>query len=148
MGALGSRIMDDIKQAMRDKDELARDTLRLLKSELGKAELDKGKPLSDDDELAVVAKAVKTRRETIAQYEEGGRGDAAETERREIEVLERYLPQPLSDDEARAAVQEAIAATGASSKADMGKVIGAVMGQHRGRIDGKRAKELAAELLG
>jgi len=147
MGSLSPRIMADIKQAMRDKDEVARDTLRLLKSDLGRAELDKGTPLDDADELAVVAKAVKTRRETIAQYEEGGRGDAADTERREIEILERYLPRTLSPDETRAAVQAAIDEVGASSNADLGKVMKEVMAKHRGQVDGKLAKDVAGELL-
>lgn len=145
---LSQRIMDDLKAAMRDRDEVARDTLRMLRSELGRAELDKGAALDDAEALAVVARAVKTRREAIAQYREGGRDDLADTETREVAVLERYLPRSLDRDETRAAVEAAIAETGAEGKKDLGQVMKAVMAKHRGAVDGKLAKELAAELLG
>lgn len=146
--ALETQVMEDLKRAMRDKDELARDTLRLLRSELGRAALDKGSPLDEAEAVAVVARQVKTRREAIAQYRDGGRDDLADTEEREIAVLERYLPKALGPDELREAVRAVIAKTGATTKSDLGKVMQAVMAEHRGRIDGKLAKQVAGELLG
>ncbi|MEO0326830.1 MAG: GatB/YqeY domain-containing protein, partial [Myxococcota bacterium] len=100
--ALGPKIMAELKAAMKAKDTVARDTLRMLKSQLGEAELAKGGDLEEADELAVLMRAVKTRTESAAQYAEGGRQDLADKERAEITVIQRFLPKALTEDEARA----------------------------------------------
>lgn len=139
--------MADLKQAMRDKNEVARDALRMVKSDLGKRELELGRELEEGEELEVLQKAVKGREDSVKQYEEGDREDLAAKERQEIEVIRAYLPQPMTDDEARAAVQAVASELGASSKKDMGRVMKTVMERHRGRIDGKQASRLAGEIL-
>lgn len=130
----------DLKKAMLARDEVSRDTLRMLKSEL--------LTLEDPDEIAVLTRAVKSRRDSIASYLEGGREDLAEKERAEIEVIQRYLPKPLSEEEAREAIAAIIEEVGAESKRDLGKVMKEVRARFPGRIDGKLASGIAGELLG
>ncbi|MGF1467842.1 MAG: GatB/YqeY domain-containing protein [Sandaracinaceae bacterium] len=145
---VASRIADDLKAAMKARDEVAKLTLRSLKSELMQKEIELGRPLDDKEEVMVLSAAVKSRRDAIAQYEEGGRPELADNERAEIEVLQRYLPAPLSDDEARAAMASLAAELGATSKKDMGKLMKAFTEAYRGRYEGKAASRLAAEILG
>ena len=145
--SLQAKIMEDLKAAMRAKDEVARDTLRMLKSELGRAELEKGASLDEGEELDVLVRAVKTRKDSMAQYAEGGRQDLVDKERAEIHVIERFLPKALDEAETRDAIASAIRDTGASSKKDLGKVMSAVMKDYRGRVDGKLVSKIAGELL-
>ena len=130
----------DLKKAMLARDEVSRDTLRMLKTEL--------LTLDDPDEIAVLSRAVKSRRDSIESYLEGGREDLAEKERAEIEVIQRYLPKPLSDDEAREAIAAIIEELGAESKRDLGKVMKEIRARFPGRLDGKVASGIAGELLG
>lgn len=146
--SLRERLEADVKAAMRSGDTTARDTLRMVLATLKGAEIDSGRPSGDDEVQAVLVKAVKTRRESIDQFERGGREDLAEVERAQVEVLERYLPKQLSEDEARAAVAAVIAELGASSKADLGPVMKALRAKHGSALDGKLASRLAAEQLG
>lgn len=145
--SLRERLELDLKQALRDRDETRRDTLRMVLSEVKRAEIDEDRSLADSDVLAVVQRAVKTRRESIEQFERGGREDLARREREQIAVLEGYLPRALGEDEVVAAVEAAIAEVGAQSKRDLGKVMKAVLGRHPGRVDGKLVQRLAAERL-
>jgi uncharacterized protein YqeY len=140
-------LQNDVKRAMKAGDTLVRDTLRLVISELKRREVDLGRDLEPDEELAVVTKAVKRREDSVAQYHSAGRTDLADRERAEIEVVRRYLPAVLGEDETRAVVQETITAVGATSKKDLGQVMKAVMAAHRGTVDGKTVQRLAAELL-
>jgi len=140
-------IMQDLKAAMKAKDLLARDTLRMVKAALTEAEMAKGEGLSEDDELVVLARQVKTRAESAKQYEEGDRQDLADKERAEIAVVQRYLPKPMSEDEVREAMKGLAEELGATSMKDMGKLMQAVTGRYRGRVDGKVASKLAREIL-
>jgi hypothetical protein len=106
-----------------------------------------GKPLSDDDYAAVVAREVKTRRESVEAFRSGGREDLAAKEEAEIAILTEYQPEQLGDDELRPLIDEAIAATGASSARDMGKVMGWLSPKTRGRADGRHVSELVAASL-
>lgn len=137
--ALLEQIDADLKKAMLARDNLTRDTLRMIKSEL--------LTLDDPDELAVLTRAVKSRRDSIKSYLEGGRQDLADKEQAEIEVIQRYLPKPLSEDEAREAVAAIVAELGASTKKDLGKVMKEVRARYPGQIDGKLASSIAGELL-
>lgn len=148
MTTLRARLEADVKDAMRSGDTTARDTLRMVLATLKGAEIDSGTPSTDAEVEAVLAKAVKTRRESIEQFDQGGRADLADNERAQVAVLERYLPKQLSEDEARAAVAEVIAELGAGSKADLGSVMKALRAKHGSALDGKLASRLAAELLG
>ena len=144
---LAQKIFTDLKVAMKAKDTLTRDTLRMIKSQLGEAELAKGEALTSDDELKVLSRAVKTREEAAAQYEEAGRQELSDKERAEIEVVQRYLPKQLSEAEARDAVAALAAKLGLSEKKQMGQLMKAVMEHYRGQIDGKLASKLAGQVL-
>jgi len=142
-----ARLQEDVKQAMKAGDTLTRDTLRLAITDLKKKELDLGRALEPEEELAVLQKGVKSREDSAAQYGQAGREDLAAQERAEIEVLRRYLPELLSEAETRELVQRTIAALGLSSKKDLGQVMKAVLAEHKGRVEGKLVQKLAAELL-
>jgi len=145
--SIRERILEDIKVAMRAKDELTRDTLRMLRSDLGKEELTLDRELSEDDVMGVLVRGVKTRTDSAAQYDEGGRPELAEKERLEIEVIRRYLPEALDEDEAKAAVAQAIRELDASTKKDMGRVMKTLRERHGARLDGKLAARLVAASL-
>jgi uncharacterized protein YqeY len=132
---------------MRSGDELRRDTLRMVSSAAQYAEKNQRRPLTDDELLGVLAREVKTRRESVEAFRAGSREDLAAKEEAEIAILQGFLPAALSDDELRALVNEAIQATGASSVRDLGKVMGYLVPRTRGRADGKRVSELAVQAL-
>jgi uncharacterized protein len=133
--ALKERITEDMKSAMRagDKDRLA--TIRLALAAIKQREVDERITLDDPQVLAVLEKMIKQRREAIAQFESGGRADLVAKETAEIAVLQGYLPTPFSDAEIDALIGAAIAATGAASIKDMGKVVAAVRPKAQGRAD-------------
>ena len=132
---LKERITEDMKSAMRagDKERLA--TIRLALAAIKQREVDERTTLDDQKVLAVLEKMIKQRREAITQFESGGRADLVAKETAEIAVLRGYLPSPLSDAEIDALIGEAIAATGAASIKDMGKVMAAVKPKAQGRAD-------------
>ena len=144
---LADTLTEEIKNAMKAKDTIARDTLRMLKSELGQAEIQKGAALDEGDEIAVLLKAVKTRTESVQQYTEGGRTELAEKEQAEIAIIQRFLPKQLTDDEAAAAIQKIASDLGLSSKKQMGQLMKAVKDKYTGQIDGKLAAKIAQSLL-
>jgi uncharacterized protein YqeY len=132
---LKTLINDDLKTAMRAGDTRRRDALRLLLAALKQREVDERMELADSDVVAVVEKMIKQRRDSIAQFEKGGRKDLADAERFEIGVLEGYMPQAMSQDEIEAAVAAAIRQSGAKTMSDMGKVMGLLKPQLQGRAD-------------
>ena len=146
--SLKERIQTELKEAMKAHDELKVSTLRLLNSSIKNKEIDERKPLDDEGLLAILSTAAKQRRESIDQYEKGGRQDLADKEKAELAILQSYLPQQLSKDEVAAAIKETIAETGASGAKDMGKVMKALMPKVKGKADGKLVNELVKELLG
>jgi uncharacterized protein len=147
---LKEKISVDIKEAMKSGETLRRDTLRMLESMVKNTEIEKMKKeegLSDVEVLEVISRAVKQRRDSIEQFEKGGRADLADKEKKEMEILVAYLPEQLGEDKIRESVKEIIAQTGAASKADIGKVMGQVMGKLKGQADGNVVKKIAEELL-
>jgi hypothetical protein len=138
--ALLDMINADLKKAMLARDEVTRDTLRMVKSEL--------LMLENPDGLAVLSRAVKTRRDSIKSFVEGGRQDLADKEQAEIEVIERYLPKQLSEEETREAVAGIIEELDLSSKKDLGKVMKEVKVRYPGQVDGRLASSIAGQLLG
>jgi len=141
-----------MKSAMRlapsDPEQKIRlSTIRLLMSEIKNAEILKKDELSDDEITDVIQRQIKRRKEAAEQYKKGGREDLAEKEDKEAGVLANYLPEQLSDDELREIIKGAIQETGATSPKEMGKVMSVVMPKVRGRADGKRVNQLAAEFL-
>src|SRR5256885_2511 len=139
------RLAQEMKAAMLAKDADRLSTLRLLKSALGYAQIErKTETLSDVEFIAVVQKEVKKRRDSIEQFEKGGRPELADREKKEIGVLETFLPQPLSPEEVEQLVRSVISEMGATGKKDMGPVIKAVQARAAGRADGKTISSLVA----
>jgi len=137
----------DLKQAMLLKEATAVATLRMLISQFQYARIQAGRDLTDDDALSLLQRAVKTRRESIEQYEKGGRRDLADKERAEIAVVERYLPQAMSAEETAKAVEDLLAELQISDKRDLGRAMKEFMARYRGRADGKAANALIASRL-
>jgi len=144
---LRERIQADTTAAMRSGDTLRRDVLRMVANSAYTIEKRQGRPLTDDELLGVLTREVKTRRESIEAFRGGGREDLALKEEAEVGILRDYLPQALSEDEIKALIDEAFAATGATSARDLGKVMGWLSPRTRGRADGKRLSELVAQRL-
>ncbi len=145
--SLKAKILDDVKQAMRDKDAPRLSALRLLSAAIKQQEVDERKELTDVEVVAVVQKALKQRRDSITQYEAAGRDDLAETERFEVSVLQAYLPAQLSDDEIRQEVATVVAEVGAAGPQDMGKVMPKLKDKLAGRADMGRVSAVLKEVL-
>ena len=146
------RVKEDLTQAMKDQDEVRRRALRSLRAALANKEIEQRgegteSTLGTQEELAVVQKQVKQRRDSIEQYEEAGRDDLVQKEREEIEVLEDYLPDRLSDEELAERIDAIIEEVGATSMADMGLVMGRAMEELRGRVDGNRVRKRVQNAL-
>lgn len=133
--------------AMRSRDALRRDVLRMASASAYAVEKREHRELKDDELLAVLSREVKTRRESVEAFRAGGREDLATKEEAEIAILAEFLPQPLAEDELQALVAEGVTTTGASSARDMGKVMGWLSPRIRGRADGRHASELVAQAL-
>ena len=148
---LRDEINNALKDAMKARDERRVSTLRLVNSALKNADIEargqnKG-PLGDDELLALLAKMIKQRQESIDLYEKGGRAELAQQERDEIAIIAAYLPKQMSDAEVRTAITQAIADTNASSMKDMGKVIAALKARYAGQMDFGKVSPLVKELL-
>lgn len=138
----------DMKEAMKAKDTLRLNTIRMVRGAIKQQEIDGKKELTNDDIIAVISKEVKMRRDSLEEFTKAGRNDLVENTQAEIEVLLPYLPAQLSEDEIKAIVQEAIEKTGAASPKDMGKVMGAIMPKVKGKADGKLVNTIVKSLLG
>jgi len=147
--SLKQRIIDEVKQAMRAGDKSRLKILRMITAAIKQREVDERIELDDAQVLAVVEKMIKQRRESAEQYRAGDRPELAEVEEAEIVILQEYLPEPLSDEELSRVIDEAIAEAGASSMADMGKVMGLIKGRVQGRADmGKVSGQVRGRLAG
>jgi uncharacterized protein YqeY len=145
--SIGDDIFRDTKEAMRDRDRPRVEALRLLSAALKNAEIEKGEPLAEDEELTIVRRQAKQREESAEAFRKAGREEQARKEESEADVVRRYLPSPLSDEELERVIDEAIQETGAASMRDMGAVMGWATEQTGGRADGKRLSALARERL-
>jgi uncharacterized protein YqeY len=145
---LKQRIQDDMKGAMKGGDKRTLGVIRLILAAVKQREVDERIELDDDQVLLVLDKMVKQRRDSITQYEQAGRDELAEQEKFEIEVLQTYLPEALSDEEVASMVEEAVAAAGAESMRDMGKVMGQLKPKLQGRADMGAVSALVKEKLG
>ena len=144
---IGDTINQKIAEALKAKDEIRLSTLRLLSSALNYEFIAKQHKLSEEEELVVVGREAKKRKDAIEAYEKAGAMDRAEKEKKELLILEKYLPAQMADEELTKLVEEAISQTGATTIADMGKVMGAVMAKVQGRADGGRASSLVKQKL-
>jgi uncharacterized protein YqeY len=147
--SLEQKIMAELKTAMLAKDENGLRSLRAVKAAilLAKTSEGGGGELKEDDEIKLLQKLVKQRKDSLEIYQQQNRADLAQKEQEEIEVIEKFLPKQLSADELKAALSKIIAGVGASSPADMGKVMGAATKQLAGKADGKTISALVKELL-
>jgi uncharacterized protein YqeY len=146
---LKEQISNDLKEAMRAGDTRKRDAIRLLTAALKQKEVDERVTLADADVVAIIDKMIKQRRDSIAQFEKGGRQDLADTEKYELGVLQAYMPQALSEAEIADAVTASIAESGAKSPADMGKVMALLKPRLAGRADMSKVSGLVkAKLAG
>jgi uncharacterized protein len=148
MSALKSRITEDMKSAMRAKDAPRLGAVRLLLAAMKQKEVDERIELTDADIVAIIEKMIKQRRESIAQYEKGGRQDLADGEKFEIGVLQAYMPAALSDAEIEAAVVDAVQSAGAKAMSDMGKVMALLKPKLAGRADMAKVSGLVKAKLG
>jgi uncharacterized protein YqeY len=137
----------DLKEAMKNKNVVLRDVIRLITTALKNAEIEKMAPLTEQEEQAVLQKMAKQRRDSISAYQTGGRDDLVQAEQEELKVIESYLPQQMSEEEVRAVVQTTIANSGVTDIKDIGKVMGPLMGQLRGKADGTMVQRIAREEL-
>ena len=145
---LKEQIDSQIKEAMRNKEKDELRALRAIKSLILLAESEeRGKTLSEAEEMQILQKAAKQRKDSLAIYEKEGRTDLASVESSELAIIERFLPEQLSDEEISEKVREVIAKTGATSMKDMGKVMGMASGELSGKADNKKVAEIVKKLL-
>lgn len=147
--SLQQRVMDEMKVAMKSKDKVALESLRAIKSALLLAQTEKGPAtqLSEEDEIKLVQKLVKQRKDSAAIYKEQGREDLAEPELEQVAVIEKFLPEQLTEAEIEKVVVQTIDATGASGMKDMGKVMGIVSKELAGQADGKTISTIVKRKL-
>jgi uncharacterized protein len=141
------RLEDELTTAMKERDATRRDALRLILSSLRSAEKELQRPLHDDEELQVLQRERKRRLESIEAFQGAGRDEQAAKERAELEVLEQFMPEPISEDELERIVDDVIAEVGATSMRDLGRVMADVMPQIAGRADGSWVSQLVREKL-
>ena len=146
--SLRERLRDDLKDAMRARDVVRRDTIRLVQAAIKNVEIERrGAELSDADVVVIMQRQVKQRHESITQYEQVNRSDLADVERAELAVIEAYLPQQMSREEIVVTARAMIEQLGARGPSDRGKVMGGLMGQLRGKADGATVNAVVSELL-
>jgi len=145
------RVTDEITAAMKARDKVRLRTLRGLRSSLMNKTIEKREggeaELDDAEQLAVVRKEVKQRKDSIEQFSDAGRDDLVAKEEEELEVLKEFMPEPMTDEKLRSTLQDIIDDIGASDMSDMGPVMGRVMGELRGKVDGSRVQSVVKELL-
>ena len=141
------RIEDELQQAMRARDRERTDTLRMTLASLRAAEKELLRPLKEDEELQVLQRERKRRSEAADAFRDGGRPEQAEKEERELEVIEEFMPEPMSEEDIERIIDDAIAETGATSLRDLGRVMADVMPQISGRADGSAVGQLVREKL-
>lgn len=145
--SLKEQLKDDMKTAMKAKDKARLTTVRLVLAAIKQQEIDKQIELNDSDVLAVLNKMVKQRRDSITQYTDAGRDELAAVEQQELDLIQTYLPQPLSDDEVAQLLDQTITETGASGKQDMGKVMSQLKPKLQGRADMSKVSGLVRARL-
>ena len=141
------RIETGMRDAMRARDERRTQTLRMAMSAAHNPQIELGRPLADEDYLDVLGRQLKQRRESVEAFRAGGREAMAANEEAEAAILAEFLPEPMSEAELEGVVRAAIGETGAASPADLGKVMGRVVPQTRGRADGKTVSDMVRRLL-
>ncbi len=145
--ALHDRIVEDLKEAMRSKDQLKTSCLRMLKTSIKNKQVEKGRELEDSEILAVISSLVRKGKEAVEEYKKAGRNDLAEKEEKELEIFYQYLPKQLSDGEIEETLRGIISELSASGPKDLGRVMKVAMARMAGQAEGKRVSEIARGLL-
>ena len=144
---LKQRLYEDLKKAMKTKDEIRTRTLRLIISSIKTLEVEKMAEATDDDVFRVLSKECRKRVEAIEAYKKGGREDLANEEQRELEIIKSYMPKQLSEEELKEIVKNAVEETGSSSIKDLGRVMKVLMPRVKGRADGKTVNNIVRQIL-
>lgn len=142
-----NRLNNDIKVAMKAKDKETLSVLRMMKASIQNEEIKKGDALSPDEELTVLSREMKQRKDSLQEFKQANRDDLVDKVSAEIKIVEKYMPEQLSEEELRNIVKSAIDETGASSMKDFGKVMGVVMPKTKGKADGQEVNALVKEYL-
>ncbi|MFO1443411.1 GatB/YqeY domain-containing protein [Bacillus sp. Bva_UNVM-123] len=145
--SLLDRLNDDMKQAMRNKEKDKLTVIRMIKASMQNEAIKLGSELSEDQELTILSRELKQRKDSLHEFEKAGREDLVEKIRTELQFVELYMPKQLSEDEVSKIIQETIAETGATSKAEMGKVMAAIMPKVKGKADGALVNKLVQQHL-
>lgn len=145
--SLKEKLLEDLKVAMRDKDIIGKNTIQMTRAAVLQIEKDNRITLDDDGIIEVIAKEVKKRRDSLPEYEKSGRQDLVDNLKTEIDVLLKYLPQQLTEEELAEIVKQAIQETKANSARDIGKIMQAVLPKIKGRADGKQVNQIARKML-
>jgi uncharacterized protein YqeY len=145
--SLKEQLKSDLKDAMRSKEIVKRDSIRAINTMIKQIEVDERKDLNDEDVIKLIQKGIKQREEAAIQYKNAGRDDLVEVEQEQIDIFKTYLPRQLSDAELEAGMKELISEVGATSIKDMGKVMGSASKKFAGVADGKRISEMVKKLL-
>lgn len=146
--SLKEKLSEDLKQAMRDKEVVKRDSIRAINTMIKQVEVDERRVLDDDEVIKLIQRGIKQREEAISQYSAAGREDLVKKEQEQVDVFVNYLPKQLSDNELETGMKEIITEVEATSLKDMGKVMGAASKKFAGVADGKRINEMVKKLLG
>ena len=144
---LSERLNEDMKQAMREKDKFTLSTIRMIRSTIKYLEIDVKRTLDDNEVLDILSREIKQRKDALQEFEKAGRDELSATTKAEIEIIHKYLPEQLSEEEIKVIVQQTIQETGASSKSEMGKVMSALMPKVKGRADGKLVNQAVQQFL-
>ncbi|MHA7962722.1 GatB/YqeY domain-containing protein [Paenibacillus sp. CAU 1782] len=144
---LSERLTDDMKQAMKSQDKFKLTTIRMMRASVKNLEIDLKRPLDDNEVLDILSREVKIRKDSLQEFKNAGRDDLASGVAAEIEIISQYLPEQLTEEEIQEIVRQTIQELGASSKADMGKVMSALMPKTKGRADGKLVNKAVQQFL-
>ncbi|MNM10109.1 glutamyl-tRNA(Gln) amidotransferase subunit E [compost metagenome] len=144
---LSERLNEDMKQAMKSKDKFTLSTIRMVRSTIKYLEIDLKRTLDDNEVLDILSREIKQRKDALQEFEKAGRDELAASNKAEIEIIQEYLPEQLSEEEIQVIVQQTIQETGASSKSEMGKVMSALMPKVKGRADGKLVNQAVQKFL-
>ncbi|RBQ29339.1 GatB/YqeY domain-containing protein [Aliarcobacter vitoriensis] len=145
--SLKEKLSEDLKQAMRDKEVVKRDSIRAINTMIKQIEVDERRVLDDSEVIKLIQKGIKQREEAIAQYSAASRDDLVQKEQEQVDIFIQYLPKQLSDTELEIGMKEIISEVGATNIKDMGKVMGAASKKFAGVADGKRINEMVKKLL-
>jgi len=144
---LAERLNEDMKQAMKDGDKFRLQVIRLVRASIKNQEIELRRPLTEEETIQVLSRELKQRRESLQDFQKAGREDLVAQVTAEMDIITQYLPKQLSEEEIKEIAMQTMKETGASSKADMGKLMGALMPKVKGRADGKLVNRIVQELL-